>query len=288
MPGSEPQLIVAGVTDTEPYEPVLDWASGLAAAFGDRLRLVTAFQAPTGHGWTPRLAGYPIQSAERIHTTALALLAECRTEAMARQPGIEPQIAAVEGSPIDVLVDESHRAGLLVLGSQALPAGARWFVGSVGHAVAMRAACPVLLTRAVEYAAAEKIVVGLDLATDTTAVLNFACRLAAPNALPVEAVVCWRPATGQKLARVTGHVGEDLPLITTALNDRLLPWRAQYCQLAIHAVVRTGGPTPELLEQAGANPLVLGRHRRHVVPALGSAHLGALQHAAGAVAVVPG
>jgi nucleotide-binding universal stress UspA family protein len=60
-------------------------------------------------------------------------------------PTVGIHARVVEGSVVDALVDESHRAELMVLGSRGHHRGPVAIMGSVSRGVAERAACPVVV-----------------------------------------------------------------------------------------------------------------------------------------------
>lgn len=287
MPIPESRGIVAGIVDSASARPCLEWAAELAARTGAPLRLVGAFEAPRPRGWSPRPPSYPVEAVARARSATERTLAECRGWCRQWVPQAVVETAACEGSAVDVLLDQSTRAGLLVIGSHPVAGHLTYFIGSVGHSAAMRSSCPVLLARGPAPSAVDRIVVGVDLDAQTDTVLNYAFRLAARMNLPIDAVYCWVPPVGPVLEQLTGYEDEDLPRVEAALADRLAPWRSEFAGVAVQAVVRNGWPIPELLDQAGRNPLIIGRHRRHVVPALGASHLGALYHPGGALIIVP-
>jgi hypothetical protein len=79
-------------------------------------------------------------------------------------PAVDLQGEAVEGSAVDVLIDEVARASLLVLGSRQLAAPGAYLLGSVSAAVAARAGRPVVVIRGPSGEPAENpsVVVGVD------------------------------------------------------------------------------------------------------------------------------
>jgi nucleotide-binding universal stress UspA family protein len=62
-------------------------------------------------------------------------------------PHLPVQTRVVCGDPIEVLVDESQDAQLLVLGSRGRSPFAGLILGSVSQACAARAACPVVVVK---------------------------------------------------------------------------------------------------------------------------------------------
>jgi nucleotide-binding universal stress UspA family protein len=112
----------------------------MAELLGARLVGVTAWQ-PFRHGVLPPLSAHPEEFAE--HLVANCLLAAFRNSAVP-----ETEILAVEGDPADRLIDLSHQARLLVVGSRGHSGLSGVLLGSVSNTCAAHAACPVLVVHA--------------------------------------------------------------------------------------------------------------------------------------------
>jgi nucleotide-binding universal stress UspA family protein len=80
------------------------------------------------------------QKSERVLSVASAGYAE-------RYPDVAIRRVATLQRPADALIDESRRAGLLVVGSHGRGPVRRAFLGSVSHAVVRSAPCPVAILR---------------------------------------------------------------------------------------------------------------------------------------------
>ena len=122
--------VVVGVDGTPGALNALGWACHYATLAGTGVDVVRVW-APTDH--RPPADG----------PAALAdLVAGWVRE---RAVTVEVQVREVDGMVVQALVDESHHAALVVLGSRGHHHGPVAIMGSVSRAVAERAACPVVV-----------------------------------------------------------------------------------------------------------------------------------------------
>ncbi|GAB6987683.1 universal stress protein [Nocardioides pyridinolyticus] len=133
--------VLVGVEDVLTSPQLLATALEEAAARGAQLRIVHAWYHSDLYDGVA-FAGPALQRHESdlVHQLAREL-----EPALRRRPGVPHELAVVHGRPADVLVDESRRAGLLVLGRHqaTVPWGSH--LGSVARAVLRDADCPVLV-----------------------------------------------------------------------------------------------------------------------------------------------
>jgi len=285
---AEQRLIIVAVADVRTAAATLRWAVDDAVADPAWIRIVHAFEPEPGGFWTPRLRVPSVAVAEQRRAEAETVVSQAVKLSRQLAPGVVVHGEAIEGPATTVLLDEAQSADLLVLGSRHLPGLARYFVGSVGQTVAERAGCPVAVIRSETSQADTKLVLGLDVAQDCEPLLAFAFNLASRTGLPIEAVYCWLPPIGTALEALANYQDEDRERVEAELDDALAPWRRKYPQVPVSAEVSPHWPVPELLERAHpSNPLIIGRHHRHNLPALGSVHLGALHHAEGPLIIIP-
>jgi nucleotide-binding universal stress UspA family protein len=106
------------------------------------------------------------------------------------------QVGDEEDTAIPLLLGESGHAGLLVVGSRGLGGFPALLLGSVGAAVAARAACPVVVVRAAEPGAPipsdGAVLVGVDGSPTSEAALAFAFDAAAARRVSLLVVHVWR------------------------------------------------------------------------------------------------
>jgi nucleotide-binding universal stress UspA family protein len=141
-------LVVVGVDQSEGAKAALAFAHEEARLRNATLRAVHAWQfgyiGYTGfEGAVPALGG----DIAELRAAAVAAL-DATVRAVLPDPGgVEIEQRVVEGTAGAVLVDESSRADLLVVGSRGHGGFAQLLLGSVGQQCAHHAACPVVIVR---------------------------------------------------------------------------------------------------------------------------------------------
>ena len=147
------KTIVVAVDFSNVTQAVLDMASGLAKAFGARLRLLHVVEPEpsyTAYGFTPD--EFPALHAyqEEAKRRASGKLEELLTTVKAVIPEAECQIA--EGSPLHSLLDYVKEIGadFVVLGSHGHGAIASLLLGSVAEGMVRKATVPTLIVPAAQ------------------------------------------------------------------------------------------------------------------------------------------
>ena len=134
------RLLVA-IDGSEGALRALDWACHYAALAGCDVDAVHVWGYPDPGPRTGISEPYEdmqLEAAQVLHDTVKRYVDEHHPAA-----GIHARL--VQGPVADVLVDESHRADLLVVGRRGRSAIAASLLGSVSRNVAERAACPVVV-----------------------------------------------------------------------------------------------------------------------------------------------
>ncbi|MET7752084.1 universal stress protein [Micromonospora sp. NPDC005367] len=108
------------------------------------LHLVHGYLHPLGYGvpLNPYDLGVPAPT-----EPAQRMLEQTAAELAGDRPGLHVEVRQVAGGPGAALVEESHRAELVVVGSRGLGGFTGLLLGSVGAQVAAHAHCPVLVVR---------------------------------------------------------------------------------------------------------------------------------------------
>ncbi len=145
MPGIN--SIVVGVDGSETSRTALAWAHDEAAHHGASLRVVTAWHLPP-LPMAPRLGALPPEGYEsQPKRNALEVLERLVAGLEAREPAVDVRSVVVEGNPAKVLIDESERCDLLVVGSRGLEGFSGMLLGSVSQHVVAHAKCPVVVVK---------------------------------------------------------------------------------------------------------------------------------------------
>ena len=145
------EQIVVGVDGSETARLATRWAAREAKLRGATLRLVAAWNLPSGTYYGPApvsddLVKDLVKAAE--DNVALALQ-EVRDEAGM----VDVETVVEEGQATHVLLDEAKSADLMVVGSRGLGGFRELLLGSVSQQLAHHAPCPVVIVRHVHAAA---------------------------------------------------------------------------------------------------------------------------------------
>ncbi|GLW73421.1 universal stress protein [Kitasatospora phosalacinea] len=278
--------IVVGFDGTDESAAAALWAAREAERRGLPLELLQAWP------WRgPHVLGTP--DAQRW---ARQRLARQEVELRAGRSGVEVSAVHVPEDPVWALETAGRTAAMLVLGSRALGAVRGFVPGSVGLAVAGRAACPTVVVRTADPAGGGTavdgpgpVVLAADLRPGAAPAVDFALECAALRSARLHAVRAWEPPTG---AEYLGPVELAELEITERrrLTEALEPGCRLHPGVRVTAETVSGPRTRAVVEAAdGAQLLVIGRRSRRlpVGPHLGAVAHAALHHAHCPVAVVP-
>jgi nucleotide-binding universal stress UspA family protein len=130
------------VDGSDASKDALRWAANYAHLTGAPLKAVSAWH------WPVSLVG-ALPMPENFDPMAEAHdnLESILTEALGADPGCVVTSQVVGGAASAVLIDESHGAGLLVVGSRGHGGFTGLLLGSVSEHCARYAACPVVVVR---------------------------------------------------------------------------------------------------------------------------------------------
>jgi nucleotide-binding universal stress UspA family protein len=148
-------LVVVGVDSSEGAKAALRFALEEAKLRQATLRVVHTWQF--GYIGVSGIEGFsPVVGADLgdLRRNAEVALDAVMHEVAPDSDGIVIERRVFEGAPATVLVDESRRADLLVVGSRGHGGFAGLLLGSVSQQCAYHAACPVVIVHAKAKAAA--------------------------------------------------------------------------------------------------------------------------------------
>jgi nucleotide-binding universal stress UspA family protein len=135
--------VVVGVDGSRSSKEALAWAAEEARLRGATLRLVHAWHVPA----TAYMAYAVPLDAAALEKAASELLEEVARDVLGEQPDVPTVHEVVEGPPVEVIVEASKAAALVVVGSRGLGGFSGLLLGSVSSQVAHRAHCPVTIWR---------------------------------------------------------------------------------------------------------------------------------------------
>ncbi|MCX4847260.1 universal stress protein [Streptomyces sp. NBC_00893] len=183
--------VVVGVDGSEGSLRALDWAAAEASRSRLPLRVVHASLWEHYEGLRPTVdAAVPGEQLLAEH-----LVASARDRVRDLRPEVSVVADVQPEDPVAALVQESHEASLVVLGSRGRGRIAGMLLGSVGLALAGRSHCPVVVIPARQPGAPPqtgRIVVGISDDAGPSAAAVFALAQAASRHGELTAVRAWR------------------------------------------------------------------------------------------------
>jgi nucleotide-binding universal stress UspA family protein len=285
--------VVVGLDQSEAGRAAVEYAAEVADRRRLPLRLVLAFELSqsadylSAVGWTESTEGVMRDSSRQFLDETTEVLR-----------GVHPHVEVIsrlqDGSAAEVLIEESKRADLLVVGSRGTGGFADLVVGSTALRVASHALCPVVVVPAAPVGAPIRrgVVVGVDGSDHSEATIEFAFQMASETHQQLTALHVWHdPAP-------TG-VGVMMPLVydpalveneeKRVLAESMAGWSEKYPDVQVGYQVLPGHPVRRLvIGAATASLLVVGSRGRGSLRSLllGSVSHGVLHHTRGPVAVV--
>ncbi|WP_298460754.1 universal stress protein [uncultured Cellulomonas sp.] len=271
--------VVVGVDGTDAGLLAVDVAVAEAHRRGRPLDVVHAFIWPLFRVSLDPPPGAPASAGLRNGAQDIV------DQGVERARQVEPHVPVhghvVTGRTLDVLVDRSHGAALVVIADRGLGPVTGLVVGSVAVGLAAYGRCPVLVVRGDAHAEGP-VVVGVDGSPANVPALDHALDAAALRGVPLRAVYARRGPSGPAV--------DD----AGAVAHRVTAWIAQRRQgrpdVPVEPVVVDGDPRRVLLDaSAHAGLLVVGSRGRGGFAGLllGSVSQAVLHHAACPVTVVP-
>lgn len=246
------ERIVVGVTDAAASRRAVDWAAQRAAQMGAVLVLIAVTK--------------DAEDSEAVSAGDILLEAEtARLSVAIADADLVVEAHAEHGDAVDVLVEASRDAALLVLGDP--HPGHHW--GDHGRRIATAAHCAVAVVPDVDLEGRSGVVVGIDGSEVTEAAVAFAAAEAVRRGERLVAVAAWSPVlVGDGV--MSGVPGSDYvePIDLQEPTEELVEHgldavRAAHPDLTIETQVQPGDSAPLLQEFAStAALLVVGTHGR--------------------------
>lgn len=290
------RTITVGIDGSRASLDAADWAAREAQRRRLPLRLLHASPGPAVPARIPDVDVPAGRTRTALDRAAIQLAYA--------HPALNIIARSTEAPAVPALLAAAAETETLVLGSRGLTGFAGFLVGSVALAVTDRAARPVVVVRAGELAADERmptadgtppstapylpVVLGLDLSHPADDLIGYAFDTAAVRSAPLHVVHTWTlpPPRGYAPGMpVPGHPDEREDGKWHVLTSTLQPWRHKFPETPVSEQVIYGHPGHQLLRASNrAGLLVTGRRTGE---GLSRAAHSLIHHAMCPVAVVP-
>ncbi|WP_243795274.1 universal stress protein [Saccharopolyspora gloriosae] len=254
--------VVVGIDGSGTARRALRWAAREAARRHVGLRIVygDVFAAPLLPGIRGRRTTPPQPGPVRADVETL--LAEAAEAARRESPEITVEAVSLPGSPASVLINESSRAGLVVVGDRGLGGFTGLLAGSVAVAVAAHGHSSTAVVRArnghEQSSTHGPVVVGLDGSRQAEQLLPHGFDAAADYDAPLHVVHTWN-LVGVDVRRMrVGLAANEIQAGEERLMSELLGgWSERYPDVAVRHFVSRGSAAAELLGHAEQARLII-------------------------------
>ena len=262
-------IVVVAVDGSDASKQAVRWAANTANKRGIPLRLASSYTMPQflyAEGMVP-----PQELFDDLQAESLEKIDEARAIAHEVAPEIKIGHTIAEGSPIDMLLEMSKSATMIVMGSRGLGGLSGMVLGSVSGAVVSHASCPVVVVR--EDSAVNEdtkygpVVVGVDGSEVSQQATEYAFAEADARGSELIAVHTWMDMQVQAslagLAAAQQQWDDVEREQTEMLIERIKPLIDKYPNVPVKKIITRDRPVRALAEASeGAQLLVVGSHGR--------------------------
>ncbi|WP_227999590.1 universal stress protein [Nocardia australiensis] len=241
------------------------WAAAEAALHGCRLHLVTSIAITGGFGVAPVMTEEDMSwlriNGERILVEAVRI---GRAAVPEQTPVITTEVTT--DSIIPHLIDRSHQAWMIVVGSRGLGAIRRGLLGSVSSAVTRHAHCPVTVVHSISatdaVTAAKPVLVGVDGTDNSMPALELAFEEASRRKVGLVVLHAWSDRSSGLGSAIVGweaiRESED-----AVLAESLAGFAERYPDVKVHRAMVLDRPARSLFDESeNAQLVVAGSHGR--------------------------
>lgn len=286
--------VVVGFDGSPSAEAALDWAAEQAAAEGRPLVVVHAAPppGPSSSAWLGSMGIDQGQVRGQLREASQALLTAASDRTRRAHPGVALTQVLELADARQTLLEISHDAHLVVVGSRGLGPVRSLLLGSVSMALTKHASCPVVVVRAPATPPAPGgVLVAIELDGSDRPALALAFQVAAARGLPLTVLHCFWDVV--KVSQGAVDVRDDEPGLEeerTALAAAVCDLAAAYPDVPVHRQLTRGFVDRRLLAASHRADLIVVGHRAK--PFLDEVVYGSVapivvEHAACSVAVVP-
>lgn len=261
--------VVVAVDGSPASDNAVRWAANTAAKRGVPLRLASSYTLPQflySEAMVP-----PQELYDDLQRETLSTIDDAREMALSVNPDLLIGHAVAEGSPIDMLLEMSRDAAMIVMGSRGLGGLSGMVLGSVSGAVVSHASCPVVVVREDNPVNDENkygpVVVGVDGSEVSRRATEVAFQEAQARGAELIAVHTWIDSQVQAPGAgfvITEDRWEEVRTEKSELLDNYLRELGEaYPGVQMGKIITRDRPVRALTEAAeGAQLLVTGSHGR--------------------------
>jgi nucleotide-binding universal stress UspA family protein len=221
------------------------------------------------HGIAPSSIGnVTISVFDALEADGRRQLAEAEAVALERHPGLRVDVELRHGNHVEMLIELSKTARLMVLGSRGLGAFAGRLAGSTSVALVAHGACPVAIVRDEKVPpVGGAVVVGVDGSPASVEAVAVAFDEASWRGVDLVAVHTWLDFSSDNAYAYARQFVLDWDRIEAeeleVLAQRLAGWQEKYPDVTVVRVVERDRPLRQLLTRAeDAQLLVVGSRGR--------------------------
>lgn len=266
---SAEDIVVVAVDGSEASANAVRWAANTAAKRGIPLRLAASYTMPQflyAEGMVP-----PQELFEELQAETMTTIEDAQSIAREVAPDLKIGYTMVEGSPIDMLLEMSTKATMIVMGSRGLGGLSGMVMGSVSAAVVSHAKCAVVVVRedneVTETNKYGPVVVGVDGSEVSQRATEFAFEEAQARGARLVAIHTWMDMQVQASLAGLSAAQQEWKEIEgqqqQLLEERLEPMLERFPDVDVEMVISRDRPVRALVENAhDAQLLVVGSHGR--------------------------
>lgn len=182
--------ITVGYDGSTPSGEAVDWAADEASSRGAGLRIVCCYRLPVANS---AAFGWPATEAVEVLLEAADQNAK---DISARVTQLHPDLevaTSVSAGPADLaLIDGAASDGLIVVGASAHEGHSAFWLGSTPRQLVRHSPCPVVVVRgSASRGRPDRVVIGVDGSTSSTAALEWAGDEADRHRVPLVVVHAW-------------------------------------------------------------------------------------------------
>ncbi|QPK83185.1 universal stress protein [Corynebacterium qintianiae] len=262
-------IVIVAVDGSAASDNAVRWAANTAAKRDIPLRLAASYTMPQflyAEGMVP-----PQELFDDLQHETMKKVDGARELALSVAPDIKIGHSVAEGSPIDMLLEMSHDATMIVMGSRGLGGLSGMVLGSVSGAVVSHANCPVVVVREDNNVNEDNkygpVVVGVDGSDVSKRATEVAFEEASARGAGLVAVHTWIDAPIQGPGAGYAITDDYWYAMQQEKEEKLAAYLAgfedQYADVSVKKVITRDRPVRALTEAAeGAQLLITGSHGR--------------------------